>query len=351
MEPEMFLDQNTSTESGITGSFIKVRPDETDASWKTQLPEQTRWKLPLLVFLMTTLWWTSAVFVILVIKRTVNGFFPYPFAFTTLTQPTTAFFAAILSQPQLIEFQRHEAFKLVAIGLLQGCEIAFSNKALQYLSVSVRTMLGSLGVLFMMITAWFWKLERLGWIRLTSAFFMIAGGILQGVDERQSGIPVTALSIFYAFGSMTFGAQRWALTQYVLHRSPKHSALGTTSKFHFLARVLPVTGIVCFFLAVTFEPTAFSLDTFCQKELLLSVVTVSLGLILMLYAELKIVSLLSAVAFNILSSIHQIPIVAAGVILQHDRVGLSAFLGFCCCMAGAIIYGFARHVERQQCST
>ncbi|CAE7940724.1 unnamed protein product, partial [Symbiodinium sp. KB8] len=65
----------------------------------------------------------------------------------------------------------------------------------------------------------------------------------------------------------------------------------------------------------------------------------------MLYAELKLVSLLSAVAFNVLSTLHQIPIVLAGVILQHNTVSISSWAGFACCLIGALVYAIARYSD------
>ena len=68
-----------------------------------------------------------------------------------------------------------------------------------------------------------------------------------------------------------------------------------------------------FFLIFFEEPGATTaLGAAAAPNLLSRVLMVAIGLTAMLYAELKLVSLLSAVAFNVLSTLHQIPIVLAG---------------------------------------
>lgn len=69
-------------------------------------------------------------------------------------------------------------------------------------------------------------------------------------------------------------------------------------------------------------------------------------LVVMLYAELHLVDYLSAVAFNVLATIHQVPIVLAGVLINHDRVGMMSACGFACCLAGAFVYASARYAEK-----
>eukprot|EP00439_Symbiodinium_sp_Y106_P046894 s1377_g6.t1 len=110
-------------------------------------------------------------------------------------------------------------------------------------------------------------------------------------------------------------------------------------------RTLPITGVVCLVLALLFERQSFSSDVSVPAILGFRVVSIACGLTGMLYAELKLVSLLSAVAFNVLSTLHQIPIVLAGVILQHNTVSISSWAGFACCLIGALVYAIARYSD------
>lgn len=311
------------------------------------------WVVPLEVMTFITLWWTAAIVAVVKIKQTVsiNGIFPHPFAFTSLVNFLTGLLAWFLSEvrysrrPLRPPLARHEILYLLAIGMIQGMEIGLTNKALGYLSVAGRTMISSTNVLIMMATAWVWGLERLGCLRVFSAFLLISGGLLQGLDTRTTARTGRGPGVALQVVSMLLSAQRWALAQHVLQRSHRKSALGQVTKLQLLARTLPVTGFVCVPLAVVFEMDSFTFDQLFQGALAIQLFLVSAGLTAMLYAELMLVKRLSAVAFNVLATIHQIPIVLAGVVIQHNQVGILSAYGFALCLVGALVYAAARHSD------
>eukprot|EP00913_Durusdinium_trenchii_P035961 g33645.t1 len=359
------------------GGYLRLTTEDVESP---EVPQQ--WRLAqkaLQVFGFTSMWWCSAILVILQIKEVVEDLFPYPFALTAMVQPTTALCAFLLTkivyarrtaQPPL---QGHEMVYVVLIGTVQGFEIGLTNKALEYLSVAARTMISSTSVLFMMCTARLWGLERLGLLRLCSSTLMILGGVAQCESPQPSNrLPGTRmmhlaprarvrrarrlframwtgvewLGILMQLTSMLLSAQRWAMAQVVL-QSPR--GLRGVSKLSLLARTLPITGAISMVLACIFEPNAMQAllnqNQTTTLQLLLRVVLVAVGLTSMLFAELNLVSLLSAVAFNVLSTLHQIPIVLAGVVFQHNTVSESSVLGFTCCIFGALVYAVARYNE------
>lgn len=330
------------------GGYLRLTTEDVESP---EVPQQ--WRLAqkaLQVFGFTSMWWCSAILVILQIKEVVEDLFPYPFALTAMVQPTTALCAFLLTkivyarrtaQPPL---QGHEMVYVVLIGTVQGFEIGLTNKALEYLSVAARTMISSTSVLFMMCTARLWGLERLGLLRLCSSTLMILGGVAQCESPQVPG--VEWLGILMQLTSMLLSAQRWAMAQVVL-QSPR--GLRGVSKLSLLARTLPITGAISMVLACIFEPNAMQAllnqNQTTTLQLLLRMVLVAVGLTSMLFAELNLVSLLSAVAFNVLSTLHQIPIVLAGVVFQHNTVSESSVLGFTCCIFGALVYAVARYNE------
>eukprot|EP00928_Gymnodinium_smaydae_P091809 TRINITY_DN75550_c0_g1_i1.p1 TRINITY_DN75550_c0_g1~~TRINITY_DN75550_c0_g1_i1.p1 ORF type:complete len:241 (-),score=26.01 TRINITY_DN75550_c0_g1_i1:462-1184(-) len=229
-----------------------------------------------------------------------------------------------------------------------GAELSLTNKALQYLAVATRTMINATNVLFMMISAWLWGLERLGILRLASAFTLIIGGVCQGLDKHSSGTANHFTGVLMQMASIIFATQRWALLQTILQLSPKDSALAMMTKTQIMARVIPVTGVVAFGFALVWEPQAYSLANLMHHELWVNMLVVSAACTLMQYAELKLVHMISFVAFNVLSTVHQIPIVLAGVILQDNSVGKFSGLGFGVCVVGALIYARARWIDASQ---
>lgn len=343
----------------------KIIDPEADASGQYHIldavpsvAQQTR-KRCLNVLCFITLWWTCAVAVIMMIKQTVasDGPFPYAFAFTSFTQPTTGFVAYLFSITALYvprpkassppTITSRELILLLALGILQGLEIGLTNSALKLLTVADRTMISSTSVLFMVLTARLWGLEQLGLLRVLSAFLMILGGLVQTMSLDQGSGRSQVLGVLMQVVSMILACQRWALSQHVMQRLPSDTALGQLSKIQLLAYTLPITGLVCIPVSLVFEPEAYSLRHLQQMSLAESVLGVAGSLVAMLYAELKLVDELSAVAFNVLSTLHQIPIVLAGIVLCHNKVGEPAAAGFGCCIAGAMVYALARRQDRQ----
>lgn len=312
--------------------------------------------------LLVTLWWASAIGVTVVIKMTVGSrethdtaLFPFPFALTAVTNGLCgvlswigAFFLQ-MHGASLPKLQRSEQFKLLAIGLIQGVEIGFNNKALEFLPMSSRTMLNSMNVLFMMGTALCWRLERLGWLKALSVLCLTTGGALQGIGSEDEGesekLWHTHLTgILLMLATMVLGSQRWALTQFVMQYSDPESALGQMPKLRLMAYIMPVTGTVCGLMATFIEPDCLDIDRL-RPELVLNIVMVAAGVVALSFAELKLVHLTSAVAVQVLANIHQIPIVLAGVVFFHDEPSLLGVCGFGLCLGGALVYVLARRAE------
>mmetsp|Transcript_23570 Transcript_23570/g.67385 ORF Transcript_23570/g.67385 Transcript_23570/m.67385 type:complete len:370 (+) Transcript_23570:73-1182(+) len=338
--------------------YVRVNAPPTPTPFKTwRKAAKPWWFVPLEVLTFTSLWWIAAILAIMQIKRTVSaqGIFPYPFALTAAVQMTTGLLAHLLSkavylgkpQQKRPPLLRHEVLRLLLLGGIQGFEIGLTNKALEYLTVSGRTLISSMNVFLMMCTSWVWGLERLGTLRLVSAALLVGGGVVQGLDGSEAGRPQQLLGAAMQVTSMIISSQRWALAQFVLQRSPKESALGQITKLQLLARTLPLTGLVCVPLSMMFEPGCCTLEELSNPDLAVPAFTVSVGLTAMLYAELKLVKRLSAVAFNVLATVHQIPIVLAGVVMRHEQVGFLSRCGFGLCLVGALVYAAARQEDRK----
>lgn len=328
------------------------------------------------LILLVLVWWVSAIFVVLTIKVTVGTrdavddgtAFPFPFALTAMTNALTGLLSLICSlamqshgsEAPLPKMRWDETLILFTIGLIQGVEIGCNNKVLEFLAVSERTMLNSMNVLAMMCTALCWRLERLGILRAVAVICLTGGGILQGFghDPKHGGSggglsgfmqPTHLKGVLILLSAMVIGAQRWALMQFVMQRSESTSALGQMSKLRFMSFIMPVTGGVCFVLACWLESDALDPERILRPELGLSMLKIAVGVLALCFAELKLVHLTSAVAVNVLSTIHQIPIVLAGVFFFHEHINTFGLSGFGLCLAGALFYVAARrsdvHVE------
>jgi drug/metabolite transporter (DMT)-like permease len=319
--------------------------------------------LYLQIVLLVVFWWASAIGVTMAIKTTVHpadetakALFPYSFALTALTNGSAGFAAWIGSNvipgPALPKLRRDEVLKIMSIALIQGVEIGCNNKVLEYLSMSGRTMLNSMNVLFMLATALCWRLERLGALRCVAVTLLTFGGVCQGVGSESEdqgaspGVTFTHLkgTLLLVF-AMVIGCQRWALVQYVMQYSEPTSALGQMSKLRLLSFIMPITGFVCFVLSLVAEADAVKAEHWMQPMLAFNVLRIAAGVITLVFCELKLVQLTSALAVQVLATIHQIPIVLAGVIFFHEHISQYGLLGFGLCLPGALFYVMARRSD------
>eukprot|EP00927_Polykrikos_kofoidii_P071390 TRINITY_DN67655_c0_g1_i1.p1 TRINITY_DN67655_c0_g1~~TRINITY_DN67655_c0_g1_i1.p1 ORF type:complete len:340 (-),score=28.12 TRINITY_DN67655_c0_g1_i1:15-1034(-) len=312
--------------------------------------EKRRW-WQILAFV--TVWWANSIVVIVITKHTVKlgGMFPYAFTFTSMTQLGAGAAAWLFSVPvnwqqrrPVVALRWAELGMLLPVGLIQGVEIALTNKSLEYLSISTRTMITSTNVLFLMTAAWFWRLERLGTLKVTSAILLVAGGSLQGFDTADSHVTSRFAGILMQVGSIAIASQRMCLLQFIMQRSPRDSALSQMSKLSMLARIMPLTGVCCIVLGAAFEQAAFSAANL-HFALVRNICAIAGALAIMLWMEFLLLNRLSAVALSVLCTLHQIPIALSGVIFDHNEVGVWQLSGFCTCMIGGIIYAIARNAE------
>jgi len=311
----------------------------------------TPWKWQTKAIILTLVWFITSVVNVVVIKETTKptGIFPHGFAFTALVQPTTGLFAWLLfkfqqcghGKPAPASLTRRDWVKVTLFGVIQGCEIGLTNKASEYLTVAGRTEINAFSVLFIMLSARFWGLEPLCWRRLLCLAVLILGGLVQSPGHGGDAKPTSSqvLGALLQVTSMVLSSQRWCLAQMMLSN--------ITSKLHFLSKVLPITGLVCVPLALAFEPDAWNQELLLQPALLVRVLFVAGTLSAMLFAELTLVELLSAVSLYVLGIFHQIPLIVFGVVLNHDTVSPPAILGFALCIMGSLIYRWARLTDRK----
>ena len=143
--------------------------------------------------MLVVIWWAVSAAITVVMKQTVGtqGQYQFPFALTALTNGACGCISMCACYCQKGKFwanhslRRIDVCQLLFLGVLQGVEIGMSNKSLEFLSVSARTILNSTSVFFMMLSAQFWGLERLDRLRILSAGLQVTGGFLTGLGLRR----------------------------------------------------------------------------------------------------------------------------------------------------------------------
>merc|ERR1719443_1109939 len=75
-----------------------------------------------------------------------------------------------------------------------------------------------------------------------------------------------------------------------------------------------------------------------QPQLASNVFIVAVAITTLTVCELRLVQLTSAVAMNILSAIHGIPLVLVGMLVRGEHVSPVAACGYALCLAGTVTY-------------
>ncbi|CAE7243497.1 SLC35C2 [Symbiodinium necroappetens] len=297
-------------------------------------------------------WWSISAAVTVVMKQTVgrDGSYQFPFALTAMTNGVCGWMSVLACRSKRTKSARRNSLlrwldivKLVGLGVIQGIEIGMSNKSLEYLSVSTRTILSSLSVFFMMMSAQLWGLEHLDRLRICSACCQVLGGLLHAVgashDSGEHPVGTQIRGMLLQLFTLMLASQRWVMLQFLMQKSKLQLC-----KIELAAFIMPVTSLVCFVLAAIFERDAFDWPLMREAGLPWTVASVACGIGILTVAELRLVHISSAVALQVLGTLHQIPLVITGVVWFQDPVDLQSALGFACCICGALCYARAKHL-------
>mmetsp|Transcript_6225 Transcript_6225/g.14712 ORF Transcript_6225/g.14712 Transcript_6225/m.14712 type:complete len:753 (+) Transcript_6225:3-2261(+) len=316
------------------------------------------------IILATALWWSAAIYVTLMIKKTASSEdgkkvkLP-PFTLTFLVNTLTGLVAWVLtmllpcerttSRPN--ELRVPEWVKIAVLGIMTGCEMGCLNKSLEFLSISERTFYQNANVLLTMILARLVRLETLTGLRIIAGLLLACGSVLQVLASTSQHEQATAVAqashiqgMTFMVTSMLFTSGKWAMIQFLTQRSPPHSALGRMSKLQLAALVQPITGVICLFPAGFVEAKAL-LGVWHNSNILLTALVIALGITLIICAELKIVQLTSAVTCGVLVNLHHIPMVLSGVLLFGEKVQQESLYGLACCVLGGCVYVYARSTD------
>jgi hypothetical protein len=218
------------------------------------------------------------------------------------------------------------------------------NAALATLPVSARTIAGSVGLVFMMASACLYGIERVDGLRVLATFLICSGGLLnglgvQGTTRDDADIEMRLVGYLFVLTAQLLSSQRWALVQIILHDKSERAVLPRLTKVHMLPHVMFANTIVCVTLSLVFErPTLRDVNI----TLILMVLGTGVGVFTIVVSELTVVHVTSAVAMNVLASVHGIPMVCGGIIFRDESVTITSFGGYACCLLGAIVYFVAR---------
>jgi len=129
--------------------------------------------------------------------------------------------------------------------------------------------------------------------------------------------------------------------------APIQAQLPPLTKLQMVSWVMWMTTPVCLGLSLVFEPDGLTQVSRHPTAVTGLVTLLTIGVMGINLAEFGIVQYTSAVTFNVLSQLHSIPLILAGVTLFGDEIDAAQVLGFGICLLGALLYSFTKLKEKK----
>jgi drug/metabolite transporter (DMT)-like permease len=261
-------------------------------------------------------------------------------------------------------------------------------------------MIFALNVLVVMLIARIFGLETLDRMKLVSAFLLAGGGMMQGLATWQQMQDTSdpsqprdePLGYALALLALVLDALRWVILQATFAKEPSQAmmrtlpvspthrgdsdcamqpgtaalgceagarAAGVTAGAPIQAQLPPLTKLqmVCWVmwmstpvvlgLSLVFEPDGLNQVSRHPTAVTRLVTLLTFGVMGINLAEFGIVQWTSAVTFNVLSQLHSIPLIMAGVTLFGEEIAAAQVLGFGICLLGALLYSFTKLKEKE----
>lgn len=266
-------------------------------------------------------------------------------------------------------------FVTCVLGLLQAIALAAKNQALANLTVASRGMIFAVGPFVIMVMARLSGLETMTWLSGLAGIVLFLGSGLEGIwmlcktDEQEKQTREDLGACFLAFLSVVLDALRYIILQfyYLAQKKPvvatdegnleslqtvRNTPVKTMGKWKLVSVVLWWCFPASFMLAWKFEPNGIKelvtdpgnlLGSRANGfQLIIFFGIMTFGVAGINLTEFGLVHLTSAVALNVVAALHGIPILVAGVYVNHDPIKNIEVVGFAICVIGAILYALAK---------
>ncbi|EGD81057.1 hypothetical protein PTSG_11000 [Salpingoeca rosetta] len=139
-------------------------------------------------------------------------------------------------------------YSLSPAGVTSALDIGFSNMSLNLINVTLYTMVKSTVVVWLLLAAFVFKLEKPS-RPLVVVIAMISGGLI--LFRLKEGITFHSVGFFLVLAASMMGGLRWVLTQLVLHKEKER--LGLKHPVDTMAFVMPCIAVTLFPFALYFE--------------------------------------------------------------------------------------------------
>ncbi|EPQ57669.1 TPT-domain-containing protein [Gloeophyllum trabeum ATCC 11539] len=274
--------------------------------------------------------------------------FPYPMFVTTFHMFIQFGLAACLRhffperfKPALSPNKEDYGRKAVPCAMTTGLDIGFSNLSLKTVTLSFYTMCKSSSLIFVLIFAFLFRLERFSWRLIGVILLIVAGVVLMVATETHFVLGGFLLVI----SASALGGLRWSLTQILL----KNKKMGMDNPAATIFWLSPVMGITLLVVSAVIEQWWPVFSTPFFDGLGATIYTV---LYLIFPGVLAFCMVLSE--FYILQRAGMLPMSIAGIAKEVTTISISAWLfgdeltplnitGVAITVCGIILFTFHRY--------
>ncbi|KFA48471.1 hypothetical protein S40293_00401 [Stachybotrys chartarum IBT 40293] len=231
-------------------------------------------------------------------------------------------------------------------GAATGLDIGLGNTSLKFVSLTFYTMCKSSSLAFVLLFAFFFRLETPTWRLVAIIATMTLGVILMVFGEVEFKLGGFVLVISAAF----FSGFRWGLTQILLLRNP-----ATSNPFSSIFYLTPVMFATLFGLAIPVEgfgPLVEGLKTLTAEW---GVVMTPLFLLfpgciafLMTASEFALLKRTSVVTLSIAGIFKEVLTISAASVVFNDKLTLINLIGLVTTLAAIVAYNYVKISKMRQ---
>ncbi|KAJ3787286.1 triose-phosphate transporter family-domain-containing protein [Lentinula aff. detonsa] len=246
--------------------------------------------------------------------------FPYPLFVTSLHMVVQFLLAGLVLNiwPHKFKPERYPTMeeygkKAFPTGATTSLDIGFSNLSLKTVTLSFYTMVKSSSLIFVLLFAFLFHLERFSW-RLVGVILLICSGVLLMVATETHFVLGGFILIISA---SALGGLRWALTQ-TLFQSKKMGFSNPASTIFLLSPVMAVTLIILSFFVESWS-------SLFGSEFFSSGLTRTIQTILLLLAPGLLAFCMVLSEFYIIQRAGMVPMSIAGIAKEVATISISAW--------------------------
>lgn len=236
--------------------------------------------------------------------------------------------------------------RLVPTGTTTSLDIGLGNTSLRYITLTFYTMCKSSVLIFVLMFAFLFRLEKPS-IKLIVIILTMTLGVLMMVAGETA---FQALGFVLAMSASFFSGFRWALTQILLLRHP-----ATSNPFATLFFLAPIMFVTLFTIAC-FSETPSAVITGIQILISTHGIGKALGLLIvpgclafcMIASEFTLLQRTSVVTLSICGIFKEVVTISAAGIIFHDELSLINISGLLVTIISIACYNYLKVVKMRE---